>query len=299
MNIEEQLAIKFGLKNPTCKNLNTLANDAYEIVTSDSHLALKLYNSASRNAQDVQWELDLTLHLISKGVPVAKPVAGKDGYLETFNVDGQGRAAVLFEWASGEKPKPELSTYVLLGDVAAQIHKAADTFSSELPREKYGMHELLDDQLKRMKVPLEESGEWQRVFDLTERMRNIMSNPGLDYGVIHNDLTLDNVHRNGDTLTVFDFDSAAESWRAAEPWGVLRAAENRFQAWLEGYRNIREFSQDDERAVAAFGIVEDIRNVVWKLGLARSSRGKPLLQTKDLPSVVDGWLEWESQKIKA
>lgn len=297
MTIEKQLESFFSLRNPICKNLNTLANDCYEVKTSDGHFALKLYNAASRTFTDVQWEIELTLHLIKNGAPVAKPVAGKDGYIAIFTIDGEDRVAVLFEWAAGEKPKAEYSTYILLGKAAALIHEAADTFTSELPREKYDEHELIDDQLERMKTPLEESGEWQRVFELSERMRKIITNPSLDYGVIHNDLTLDNIHRNGNTLTVFDLDSAGESWRAAEPWGVKKFSEDYFQAWLEGYRSIREFSQADEKAVAAFGIVEDIRNVVWKLGFAKSSRGKPLMQTEELPKVVDAWLEWEREMV--
>ena len=296
--IAEQLKANFSLDGVTCKNLNTLANYAIEVTSTSGHFALKIYNPASRTASEVQWEIDLTLHLIRNGAPVATPVSGKNGsYLQAFTVDGQVLTAVMFEWAAGEKPKPELSTYVLVGEAAARIHNAADTFTSELSREKYDAHELIDDQLERMKKPLEESGQWQRVFDLSERMRKIITNPKLNYGIIHNDLTLDNVHRNGDTLTVFDLDSAAESWRAAEAWGVLRASEDRFRAWLEGYRSIREFSNDDKSAVAAFGIVEDIRNVVWKLGFAKSSRGEPLLQTADLPKVVDEWLEWERNKI--
>lgn len=296
--VAQQLKDYYGLDSPTCKNLNTLANYAIEVTSPTSHFALKIYNPASRAATEVQWEIDLTLHLIKNGAPVANPVAGKnDSYLQTFVVDGQDLATVLFEWAAGQKPKPELSTYTLIGKAAAQIHNAANSFTSALPREKYDVHELIDDQLKRMKTPLEESDQYQRVFDLSERMRKIITNPNLDYGVIHNDLTLDNVHLDGDTLTVFDLDSAAESWRAAEAWGVLRAAEDRFKAWLEGYRSVRKFSEDDEKAVAAFGIVEDIRNVVWKLGLAKSSRGEPLLQTNELPQVVDEWLEWERNKV--
>lgn len=297
MSIEQQLENFFDLRNPICKNLNTLANDCYEVKTSDAHFALKLYNAASRTFMDVRWEIDLTLHLIKNGAPVAKPVAGKDGYIATLTVNGEDRVAVLFEWGAGEKPKAEYSTYVLLGKAAALIHKAADTFTSELPREKYDMHELIDDQLERMKSSLEESGESQPVYELSERMRKIITNPGLDYGIIHNDLTLDNIHRNGNTLTVFDLDSAGESWRAAEPWGVLRFSEEYFKAWLRGYRTIREFRQDDEKVVAAFGIIEDIRNVVWKLGFAKSSRGKSLMQTADLPKVVDEWLEWEREMI--
>lgn len=299
MSIEEQLTEKYGLKDPKCKNLNTLANDSYEVQTTGGHFALKVYNATARKPEEIQWEIDLTLHLIENGAPVAQLVAGIDNnYLQTFGVDGQDRVAVLFEWAPGEKPKPELSTYTLIGEAAARIHNAADTLTSDLPREEFDAYELFDDQLKRMKKPLEESDEWQRVFDLTERMRKIVSDPKLNYGIIHNDLTLDNIHLHNGKLVVFDFDSAAKSWRAAEPWGVLKAAEDRFRAWLEGYRSIRDFSEEDERAVAAFVIIEDIRNVTWKLGYAKSSRGKPLMQVNELPGVIDEWLEWESQKIK-
>jgi Ser/Thr protein kinase RdoA (MazF antagonist) len=296
--ITQQLQEQYGLEGVVCKNLNTLANYAIEVKSSTGHFALKIYNPASRTATDVQWEIDLTLHLIKNGAPVARPVAGNDGkYVQTFAIEGQNLTTVLFDWVAGEKPKPELSTYTLIGEAAARIHNAADTFTSELPRERYDAHELIDNQLERMETPLRESGQWQRVFELSERMRKIITNPSLNYGIIHNDLTLDNVHLDGNTLAVFDLDSAAESWRAAEAWGVLRAADDRFKAWLEGYRSVRDFGLDDEKAVAAFGIVEDIRNVVWKLGFAKSSRGEPLMQTADLPKVVDEWLEWERNKL--
>jgi hypothetical protein len=62
---------------------------------------------------------------------------------------------------------------------------------------------------------------------------------------------------------------------------------------------VRPLSEEDEAAVAVFGIVGDLRNVAWKLGLAASSRGKPLLEVSDLPEVVDGWLEWESTRMWA
>ena len=298
MNLADQVKQAYGLDNPICKNLNTLANDAFEVASSTGHFALKIYHVTARVKTEIQWEIDLTLHLIANGAPVVRPVAGKEGsYLQTFTIDGHSRMAVLFEWALGEKPQPDLSTYELLGQAAARIHAAADTFTSRLPREKYDAHELIDDQLERMKIPLQQSGQWQRVFELSERMRKIITNPQLDYGIIQNDLTLDNIHRHGDTLTVFDFDSAAPSWRAAEPWGVLKASKEYFEAWLKGYRSVRQFNADDEKAVAAFVIVEDIRNVVWNLGLARSSRGEPLLKTNDLPGIVDAWLKWELREI--
>ena len=295
--IRQQLATKYGLTKCVCSSLNTLANYAVEISSSSGHFALKIYNPASRNESEIQWEIDLTNHLIQHGVPAAKPIPGEDGlYLQNFVLDDQNLNVVMFEWIPGAKPKPELSTYRLIGELAAQIHTAADTFTSNLPRESYGLHELINDQLALIKKPLEETGQWQNLNELAERMRRIIDNSDLDYGIIHNDLTLDNVHIHGASIGVFDFDSAAKSWRAVEAWGVLKASEDRFTAWLDGYRQVREFSEADQKAVAVFTILEDIRNTVWKLGYAKSSRGTPLLKQEALPEIVSEWLEWERSK---
>lgn len=297
MTIEEQLEKYFNVTNAVCTSLNTLANDAISIETPDSHFALKLYNPASRTIDEVRWELELTLHLLQRGAPIAKPLHGKNGYVETFIVDGCERTVALFEWAPGEKPRPQESTYTLLGKAAAQIHQAADSFTSSLPREIYDAKELIDEQLHRMKDPLVQAGKLSEVSALGERMKQILKDSSLDYGICHMDLTLDNVHRDKDNLTVFDLDSAGACWRAIEPYGVLKFSEKAFNAWLKGYRSFRSFSAKDERAVYAFVIIGEIRNVVWKLGLAKSSRGEPLLKPSDLPAVVREWLDWERDKL--
>ncbi|GHO99383.1 hypothetical protein KSF_094310 [Reticulibacter mediterranei] len=296
MDLEQQIENLFGLSNVICEPLNTLANDVVAVTTPTGRFALKLYH-LQRTPAEVQWELDLTVHLMQHGTPVAKPIRGKQGYVESFCIDGRDRVAVLFEWAPGEKPAPARDTYILLGKVAAHIHQAADTFSSSLPREIYDAHTLIDEQLQRMEMDLREAQRWEQAVALGERLKHIIANPALDYGVCHMDLTLDNVHRYGERMMVFDFDSAGVSWRALEPHGVLRFSKAYFQAWLDGYRSVRPFSQHDEQAVAAFGIIGDLRGAVWKLGRAISSRGKPLLEISGLPGVVDGWLDWEQKHI--
>lgn len=299
MKLEEQLKDFFGFSHVTCENLNTLANDAFVINTPKGKFALKIYNSASRSVQEVQWEMDLTDHLIQKGAPIAKPIRGKDGFMISITFEGEERVAVLFEWAQGEKPKPEYNTYALLGKAAAQIHNAADSFESSLIRHEYNYDTsvLLDEQLQLMKAPLLETDQWQRVYELSERLKKLVANPALDYGICHMDLTLDNVHRDGALMTVFDLDSSGKCWRAYEPYMVLKSSKDKFTWWLEGYRSIREFGKDDEKAVSAFVILGDIRNIVWKLGFAKSSRGKPLMQPAELPQVVDEWLEWERKMM--
>jgi Ser/Thr protein kinase RdoA (MazF antagonist) len=155
---------------------------------------------------------------------------------------------------------------------------------------------LIDEQLQRMKPLLIKAKVWESAVALGERLRDRLSDRAPDRGVCHMDLTLDNVHLI-DELIVFDFDSAGTCWRAVEPWGVLRSSARYFQAWVAGYRTIRTFSTADEAAVAAFGILGDLRVTAWKLGVAASSRGSPLLNVEDLPAVVDGWLNWEATHL--
>jgi Ser/Thr protein kinase RdoA (MazF antagonist) len=246
----------------------------------------------------VQWEIGLLLHLLGAGAPVVRPVRGRNGYLEHVLVDGQPRIAVLFTWAPGSKPPPTEETYGLLGDAAARIHRPAYTFAPSPAREDYNAAILIDEQLQRMRPLLVRAGRWRQAVSLGGRMKDRLDEPGLDRGICHMDLTLDNVHLGRD-LTVFDFDSAGVCWRALEPWGVLRSSATRFEAWMAGYRTTRSFSVQDEAAVAAFGIVGDFRVVAWKLGVAESSRGSPLLGVQDLPDVVDGWLDWEAAHLGA
>lgn len=295
--ITDQLLNAFDLENPICKDLGTPTNDVIQVTTSSGHFALKLYTVTP--PAEIQWEIDLLLHLLGHGAPVVRPVIGRETFLNTFIIDGKEQIGVLYEWAAGEKPKDSRDTYTLIGKAAAQIHQAADTFAPSLPHTKYDANLLIDEQLERMRPLLVESGQLQRAADLAERLRGIINNPALDYGVCHMDLKPDNVHVDGDKLTVFDFNSSGESWRAIEPYRIVKISDGYFKAWLEGYRSVRPFSEADEKAVAAFGIIGDIRSIVWDLGLAISSRGKPLLQASDLPKIVDNWLKWERDKISA
>lgn len=297
MDLKVQIERCFELRDIVCENLNTPTNDVVAITAPGRRFALKLYISQSRAAADVQWELDLINHLIKNGAPVVKPVAGKDGYVQTFVIEEDNRIGVLFEWASGEKPTPNEDTYNLLGKTAAQIHEAADTFVSTFSREEYGTDALIDDPLRRMQQHLTAAGKWQQIVDMGERLKQKIANSELDWGVCHMDLTLDNVFRSGDTLTVFDFDSAGKSWRAVEPHMILKLPEKYFTAWLNDYRSIRSFMEADEQAVAAFAVVGDLRVVAWDLGVARSSRGKPKIGITELAGIADEWLDWCSTKV--
>jgi Ser/Thr protein kinase RdoA (MazF antagonist) len=296
-DVTRQVTGRYNLHGVGVRHLGTPVNDVVAVAAAEGEFALKLYHR-NRTPKAVQWEIDLLIHLHRCGAPVVQPVRGRNGYLEDLTVDGRPRVAVLFTWAAGAKPAPDYETYGLLGEAAARIHRAADGFALSPARERYDAVVLVDDQLERMRQMLVQAGRWRTAVALGERLKGRLAEPSLDRGICHMDLTLDNVHL-ADDLTVFDFDSAGTCWRAVEPWGVLRFSATYFQAWLAGYRTALPFGKPDEAAVAAFGILGDLRVVAWKLGVAASSRGSPLLTVPDLPAVVDGWLDWEAVHLTA
>lgn len=79
LNIQKHLEKHFDLHDVVCENLNTSTNDIFAITTPVGRFALKLYNPQSRTVTDVQWELELIIHLIKNGAPVVKPISGKNG----------------------------------------------------------------------------------------------------------------------------------------------------------------------------------------------------------------------------
>src|SRR6185437_4544786 len=119
--LKKEFARFYTFKDVEFENINMLVNDIFLVTTEKGKFALKLYHTPYRTFEEVQWEIDLLMHLIKKDAPISKPIAGEIGYINTFMINGQNRIGVLFEWATGEKPKPSIKTYTLLGKAAAQI----------------------------------------------------------------------------------------------------------------------------------------------------------------------------------
>jgi Ser/Thr protein kinase RdoA (MazF antagonist) len=297
MGLAHRLAELYGLEVTRLERLDVLVNDVVKVDATSGRFALKFYNVRSRDERAVAWEVDLVDHLAGNGAPVARPVEGAHGAVESIALDGELRAAVLWRWVPGGKPTPSRETYLALGEVAARVHEAADGYEPAWMRDEYDAEALIAEQIVRMRRHLVAAGRYEEVVDLGERLRAAVLGQELDRGLCHMDLTLDNVHRTATGLTAFDFDSAGRCWRAMEPSGVLRYSDDFFQDWLEGYRRVRPFSHGDERAVTTFAIIGDFRNTAWKLGEGESSRGAPLLTAADLPDVVDGWLAWERDRL--
>ncbi|MGI9092555.1 MAG: phosphotransferase enzyme family protein [Mycobacteriales bacterium] len=292
MRLDEQILERYGVVVDGCELIHHLVHDVMRVESGTQRFALKLYRQGVRSVEDVQWELDLTRHLAALGAPVVHPSCPEPRRL---TIDGVERLTALTSWAPGIKPSPSVATYELLGGAAAAIHAAADSFPQQpTPRQGHSAATLIDRPLALMRTELSEIGRYDDVAALARQLGEHLRGGVLDRGICHNDLTLDNVHVEENSMTVFDFDSARVSWRAAEPGGVFAWAQQSdpeyWRAWLTGYRAVRTFDASAEQAVAWFALIGEFDIVAWKLGLTPTAAGRRL-SAGGLRDVVDRWLD--------
>jgi Ser/Thr protein kinase RdoA (MazF antagonist) len=258
--------------------------------------ALKLYRPEVRSLDEVLWEVGLQQHLFDAGVPTMKVIEGATGPVERLEVDGVERLAVLSEWAPGSKPRPSAHTYRLLGRLAAAIHAASDSYAPEWHKLAATLESEVWRHLERLRPLLEHADRYEEAYRLAEALEHYVTAERLEQGICHVDLTLDNVHLEGDDIYVFDFDSAHQHWRAWEPQGVFHygvlSGGPWWDHWLEGYSSVRPLSSIDRQAVPWFVLMFQFENTAWKLGLTPTSVATTTVEAPDLARVVDSWTEW-------
>ena len=118
-----------------------------------------------------------------------------------------------------------------------------------------------------------------------------LARDSLDWGVIHADLTLDNLHvaEVGQMIVFYDFDDGGPGWRAQEFQGVYRAQQEQangvWDAYRDGYMTVRELSANDLRAVPTFAVADQ----VWSMGVD-AERRLPHLTAEQTDALIARWL---------
>jgi Ser/Thr protein kinase RdoA (MazF antagonist) len=261
MNLSgEQRELKDWLKDTytfdnelVCEHLRSHTNDVYLVRASSRQYIFKLYHDAWHTEGEIGWEVQLLDHLANKEAAVAKAIKARNGTaLSRYGP----RLAVLFEYTPGAKPKEPFaaSLYYEEGKSLATIHTAADDFTSDYDRKPLDVAYLITDPVKHILHKLAADADKRFLQTLAQELTDkiaFYADKGLDFGPIHGDVTLDNFHvtANGE-ITWYDFDSGGPGWRAydLQGWALLEGTPDyleKRQAFLEGYQEIRELSEDD------------------------------------------------------
>jgi Ser/Thr protein kinase RdoA (MazF antagonist) len=281
MNLDglpDWLVASYGLPRPVaCELLRSYTNDVYAVESPDGRFVLKVYGRGWRSGPEIRYEVALIRHLQANGLPIAGPVAsGDDDAVKEIGTRDERRHAVLYEYAPGVKPRPPFTPrlYHAFGQAVARMHALSDDFVTEYPRSPLDLNHLIDEPLALAAPHFARAEEREFLADLAGRVKKRiteLSSEGLDWGPIHGDATLDNLHVTADgEVFLYDLDSGGPGWRAADLQGwAANSAEHRekWEAFQRGYSNIRPLTPADLLATPYLSIAWDLWGI--KIDLER------------------------------
>lgn len=258
-------------------------NDTYRVQTEKGIYILRVYRTEVTEA-DVLYELSVLSNLqsmlaASPYADVAEAITKTDESQHTVVHAPEGpRMAVLFRHVDGvENVLQDEASCHAFGQSAAELHAAMDRVEADLPRYDLDLRFLIDDPLERIVNYIGEqhvTAAFLRAFAEALKGRIVHAasqSGGLDWGLCHGDMHgNNNAFQQGGKYVHYDFEWSAMGWRAYDLAQVKirkrQAKEDKlalWQAFMAGYRSVRDFSAADEQAVDLFAIARRF----WVMGL--------------------------------
>lgn len=292
-----------------CTLLRSYVNDVYAVATTAGDYILKVYRARWRSRSEIAYELDVLAHLTARGVAVAPPIPRRDGRLIGALRAPEGvRYAVLFAHAAGAKPARPFTTtlYRHFGRTTARLHAALDDFASPHARVPLDLAYFLDRPLAALRPRLaDRPDDWAFLVGLAEKVRarvTALAAAGLDWGVCHGDLSLDNLHVTPEgRITFYDFDSGGPGWRASDPYGVLLSAilngDDYWEAFLVGYTEVRPFGPADLAAVPYFAAAYGIQEMGGRVSDWAAWSGRWMATEAYFDDALAQWRRWDAEQL--
>lgn len=278
----------YDLDVTECVLVRSFVNDVYEVRTARERYVLKVYHHGGWSTEEVTWEAELVDHLVANDVPVAMvvPLTTGDRVGEIAAPEGP-RPFMLSEYVAGRKPRKPFDDrlYYEYGRLVGRMHAAGHSFSTTRHRRSFGLERTLDEPLARILPEFTDQPKSVTLLtNLAVAARHRLTEfaaAGMDRGVRHGDVTMDNVHRTSAGLVMHDFDLAHVGWRVADLSGCL--ATPFAAAFRAGYTEVRSIGTADIEALPWLRVVETIGNLAFHLSEKAAWRGTE--------SRGEGWIE--------
>jgi len=270
-HLAQFIASHYGFENATCKLLRTGMNHLYLVTTGTEQYVFRVYTVDWRTRLDIEEELRLLNHIKANGISVSYPIADAHGnYIQELEAPEGLRYGVLFSFAPGKKdPRFTAELSRLIGVTMARLHNVTEGFL--LQRVSYNEETLLDRSFEMTSDFFgTASPEMKFVKGVTDLLRSEYRNADiaqLPVGAVHMDIWFDNMHLDGNEITLFDFDFCGNGWLVHDVAYFIyqlcftNPVETDYiakrDAFLEGYESVRPLSTEEKRMIpyAALGVI--------------------------------------------
>lgn len=190
-------------------------NAVFTVTQFETPRILRLTPARTRATENIAAELEFINYLHQHGLTVAQPILSRDKKLVTgCRTPQENWTAVLFTVAPGNKvPYPDYlgntKLYELFGALTGNMHHLSMSYHPKgkprhLWRENFYLNHV------STYIPQSKTGIHEAHKILMHALESLVLSAG-EQGLIHGDLNVGNMHLDGDTLTLFDFDECQMS----------------------------------------------------------------------------------------
>lgn len=295
----ESLAPAWGLSPDTHVSLLTVSENATFRADDPSRTApviLRVHRPGYHTRAEIESELAWIEALRAErivDIPAPLEAAG-GGHIAGFDLDGEKRDVVAFEFMAGDEPSAEddlVPGFRKLGAISARLHRHARHWSrpAAFVRKTWTFDTTVGP------TPL--WGDWRAGIGLTPEGKEILERCCVElkrqleaygegaerFGLIHADLRLANllIDETGH-IGVIDFDDCGLGWFMYDFAAAVSFYEHEpfipdvQAAWIEGYREVAELPAADEAMLPTFVMLRRLLLTAWLASHAETPTAQEL-----------------------
>ncbi len=284
-NVVAESLTQWGLPSTSHVTLLTVSENATFLVTdsNDQRLCVvRVHRPQYHTLAEIESELFWIESLRAEQIVVTpRPIPLLNGSsIATFQDGDEARHMVAFDFMPGVEPSTDQSLvtgFHQLGAITAKLHGHARDWTTpqSFTRKTWNFETTIGE------TP--HWGHWQHSPGLTSADQDVLTDtvallqsqlnsygaPATRFGLIHADLRLANLLVDGNQLAVIDFDDCGLGWYVYDFAAAISFMEENpqvpdlLQAWLSGYREVANLSQDDEALIPTFIMLRRLMLTAW------------------------------------
>jgi len=269
---------KYGLYEITCSLISNIRNNVYIVNTKLKQYIFKIYERKSRKENEIKGEIELLNLLHDRGAAISYPIRDiEDNLIQKFETNAGPLFGVLFSFAKGKVYlKMNDSQLFNLGKELAVIHNITHELNLENEIKEYDLQSLMFDSLSNIKPAFKRRPDDYKFLEETAHKVKIkldeLNISAFDTGYIQYDISPYNIHFENETVTLFDYDLAKNTYIIldliciyAHFFNLVRfgdiaseEANREFDLFLDSYMQIRKLPENEIDAIPYLGFASFI-----------------------------------------